>query len=156
MERSGGTITIRGEEIMGLLDPLPPIWRERLLSLLRMVAGFVFMLHGTQKLLAWPVSEPQPTVELASLIGVAGVLELVGGFLILIGLFTRPVAFILAGEMAVAYFMAHFPNSFWPVLNQGEAAVLYCFIFLYLFAAGPGVWSVDALMRGRRSEPARA
>ena len=140
---------------MGLLDPLPPIWRERLLSILRIVAGFVFMLHGTQKLLAWPVSEPQPTVELASLMGVAGVLELVGGFLILIGLFTRPVAFILAGEMAVAYFMAHFPNSFWPVLNQGEAAVLYCFIFLYLFAAGPGVWSVDALMRGRRSEPAR-
>lgn len=140
---------------MGLLDPLPPVWRERLLSLLRIVAGFMFMLHGTQKLLAWPVSEPQPAVELASLMGVAGVLEMVGGFLILIGLFTRPVAFILAGEMAVAYFMAHFPNSFWPVLNQGEAAVLYCFIFLYLFAAGPGVWSVDALMRGRRSEPAR-
>ena len=136
---------------MGLLDPLPPIWRERMLSVLRMVTGLVFMLHGTQKLLAWPVSEPRPAVELASLMGVAGILELVGGFLILIGLFTRPVAFLLAGEMAVAYFMAHFPNSFWPVLNQGEAAVLYCFIFLYLFVAGPGVWSVDAAMRGRRT-----
>ena len=141
---------------MGLLDPLPPVWRERLLSLLRIVAGFMFMLHGTQKLLAWPLSEPGPAVELASLMGVAGVLEMVGGFLILIGLFTRPVAFILAGEMAVAYFMAHFPNDFWPVLNQGEAAVLYCFIFLYLFAAGPGVWSADAAMRGRRVETTRA
>ena len=140
---------------MGLLDPLPPIWRERMLSVLRMVAGFVFMLHGTQKLLAWPVSEPQPTVELASLMGLAGILELVGGFLILIGLFTRPVAFVLAGEMAAAYFMAHLPNSFWPVLNQGEAAVLYCFIFLYLFVAGPGVWSVDAAMRGRRADAVR-
>ena len=140
---------------MGLFDPLPPIWRERLLSLLRIVAGFMFMLHGTQKLLAWPLSEPRPAVELASLMGIAGVLEVVGGLLIVLGLFTRPVAFILAGEMAVAYFMAHFPQSFWPVLNQGEAAVLYCFIFLYLFAAGPGVWSVDAAMRGRRADAAR-
>ena len=141
---------------MGLLDPLPPVWRERMLSVLRIVAGFVFMLHGTQKLLAWPLAEPRPAVELASLMGVAGLLELVGGFLILIGLFTRPVAFVLAGEMAVAYFMAHFPQSFWPVLNQGEPAVLYCFIFLYLFAAGPGVWSVDAAMRARRTDASRA
>ena len=136
---------------MGLLDPLPLVWREKMLSALRIVAGFMFMLHGTQKLLAWPLAEPQPAAEIASLMGLAGILELVGGFLILIGLFTRPVAFILAGEMAVAYFMAHFPNSFWPVINQGEAAVLYCFIFLYLFAAGPGEWSVDAAMRGRRT-----
>ena len=108
------------------------------------------MLHGTQKLFVWPTSEPGQAVELASLMGLAGVLETFGGFLILIGLFTRPVAFILAGEMAVAYFTAHFPNSFWPVLNRGEPAVLYCFIFLYLTVAGGGDWSVDAMLRGRR------
>ena len=148
MERSG-TITIPREEIMGLLDPLPPIWRERLLSLLRIVAGFVFMLHGTQKLLAWPVSEPQPTVELASLMGVAGVLELVGGFLILIGLFTRPVAFILAGEMAVAYFMAHQPRGGWPIQNGGELAALYCFLFLFIATRGAGRLSLDGGARKR-------
>lgn len=135
---------------MGLLDPANGPWRERLLSILRIVSAFVFMTHGTQKLFVWPASEPGQAVELASLMGLAGILETVGGLLLLIGLFTRPVALILAGEMAVAYFMAHYPNSFWPVLNRGEPAVLYCFIFLYLAVAGGGAWSVDAALRRRR------
>ena len=135
---------------MGIFDSMGPVWRERMLSVLRIVSAFVFMLHGTQKLFAFPVSEPRDPVELASLMGVAGILEFVGGLLLLIGLFTRPVAFILAGEMAVAYFMAHFAQSIWPVLNGGEPAVLYCFIFLYLVVAGAGAWSVDAVLRERR------
>ena len=128
-----------------------------LLSLLRIVAAFVFIPFGTAKLFAFPASimPDGSTVPPASLIGVAAILETFGGLLLLLGLFTRPVALILAGEMAVAYFMAHFPNAFWPVINQGEVAVLYCFIFLYLFVAGPGEWSVDAAMRGRRTATAR-
>ena len=135
---------------MGIFDSMGPVWRERMLSVLRMVAAFLFMLHGTQKLFAWPVSEPREPVALASLMGVAGILEFVGGFLLLIGLFTRPVAFLLAGQMAVAYFMAHLAQSFWPLLNGGEPAVLFCFIFLYLVVAGAGAWSVDAVLRNRR------
>src|SRR5690349_7255727 len=122
-------------------------WWPRMLSILRIMTALLFMEHGTQKLLGFPPS-PNPGPALFSLLGVQGVLELVGGFLLLIGLFTRPVAFILAGNMAVAYFMAHAPNSFFPILNRGDAAILYCFIFLALFVAGPGTWSVDA-MRGR-------
>lgn len=139
---------------MGLLDPMKGPWRERLLSMLRIVSAFVFMLHGTQKLFVWPTGEPGQPVELVSLMGLAGILETFGGFLLLLGLFTRPVAFILAGEMAVAYFMAHFPQSFWPVLNRGEPAVLYCFIFLYLAVAGGGAWSVDAALRRRKGASA--
>jgi putative oxidoreductase len=121
-------------------------WGSRLLSILRIVAGFLFMEHGAQKLLGFPPS-PQGGAggPLPSLMMVAGGLELFGGLLILLGLFTRPVAFILAGEMAVAYFMAHAPQGFWPVLNKGELAVLYCFVFLYLAVAGGGPWSVDRL-----------
>jgi putative oxidoreductase len=118
-------------------------WAPRLLSVLRIVAALLFILHGTQKLFAFPVSEPKPPVELFSLFGLAGVLELVGGLLLLVGLFTRPVAFVLAGEMAVAYFMVHFPRSFWPILNNGEHTVLFCFLFLYLAAAGGGEWALD-------------
>jgi putative oxidoreductase len=113
------------------------------------VAALLFMAHGTQKLFAWPVGEPQPTVPLFSLMGLAGVLETFGGLLLALGLFTRPVAFVLAGEMAVAYFMAHAPRGFWPILNKGEPAVLFCFLFLYLAAAGGGPWSLDE----RRSRP---
>ena len=117
-------------------------WAPRLLSLLRIVAGFMFMLHGAQKLLGFPAPMPRH-IELFSLLGLAGTIELVGGALVLIGLFTRPAAFIMSGEMAFAYFMGHFPKSFWPVLNGGDAAALYCFVFLYLAAAGAGPWSVD-------------
>jgi putative oxidoreductase len=115
------------------------------------VAAFLFMAHGTQKLFAWPVAEPRDPVALVSLMGLAGVLEVFGGLLLLLGLFSRPVAFLLAGEMAVAYFTAHAPREFWPILNGGEPAALYCFLFLYLAATGPGPWSLDAL----RSRSAR-
>lgn len=125
--------------------PLPERWAPRLLSMLRIVAAFLFMAHGTQKLLAWPVAEPRDPVALLSLMGLAGVLEVFGGLLLLLGLFTRPVAFLLAGEMAVAYFTAHAPRGFWPILNGGELAAFYGFLFLYLAATGPGPWSLDAL-----------
>jgi putative oxidoreductase len=117
-------------------------WAPRLLSVLRIVAGFCFMLHGAQKLLGFPAPFPMP-LPAFSLFWFAGVLELVGGALILIGLLTRPVAFVLSGEMAFAYFMGHAPKSFWPVVNGGDAAILFCFVFLYLAAAGAGPWSVD-------------
>ncbi len=122
-------------------------WAPHLLSVLRIITAFCFMQHGSMKLLGFP--KPMD-VSLFSLMGLAGTLELVGGFLILIGLFTRPVAFILSGEMAFAYFMAHAPQGFWPVLNHGEPAVLYCFIFLYLAAAGGGIWAVDRLLGQRQ------
>jgi putative oxidoreductase len=115
-----------------------------LLSLLRIATAFVFMEHGAMKLFGFPA--PMGSIPLFSLMGFAGVLEVFGGLLILIGLFTQPVAFILSGEMAFAYFMAHAPTGFWPVLNHGEPAVLYCFIYLYLAAAGGGTWSLDRLV----------
>jgi putative oxidoreductase len=124
---------------------LPPSWAPGLLSILRVIAAFLLMAHGTQKLFGWPADEPQPTAPLMSLMGLAGVLETFGGLLLLLGLFTRPVAFVLAGEMAVAYFKAHAPRGFWPLLNHGELAVLLCFAFLYLAAAGGGQWSLDSL-----------
>jgi putative oxidoreductase len=130
--------------------PIPHSWGDRLLSLLRIVAAFTFMAHGTQKLFGWPANEPQQTVVLMSLMGLAGVLETFGGLLLLLGWFTRPVAFVLAGEMAAAYFMAHAPRGFWPLLNRGEVPVLYCFLFLYLSAVGGGPWSLDALKVGFR------
>jgi putative oxidoreductase len=124
------------------LNELGATWSPRLLGLLRIVAAILFMEHGAQKLLGFPPSD-HGSPELLSLLGAAGILELVGGFFILIGLFTRPVAFVLAGEMAVAYWMAHAPKSIYPALNGGDAAILYCFIFLYLAAAGAGAFSVD-------------
>jgi putative oxidoreductase len=127
---------------------LETVWGPRALAVLRIVAALIFMEHGTQKLFGFPASERgQP--ELFSLLGLAGVLEFFGGILLLLGLFTRPVAFILSGQMAVAYWMAHAPQSVFPVLNGGDAAILYCFVFLYLVAAGPGAWSVDEARRQR-------
>jgi putative oxidoreductase len=120
-------------------------WAPRVLSLLRIVVGLQFLEHGTQKFFAFPARAAGAAApDLMSLYGVQGCLEIVGGVLIILGLFTRPVAFILAGDMAVAYFYAHFPRNFFPVLNAGDAAILYCFVFLYLAAAGGGEWSVDA------------
>jgi putative oxidoreductase len=119
----------------------------RLLSLLRIVAAFLFVAHGTQKLLGFPGDTPHVTY--LSLSGLAGVIESVGGTFILLGWFTRPVAVVAAGEMAVAYFLMHFPKGFWPLLNHGELAVLYCFVFLYIAAAGPGPWSLDRVRRER-------
>jgi putative oxidoreductase len=122
-------------------------------SLLRIVTGALLMQHGVQKLFGLlvapdrPWSGPPPTF---SQYWFAGVLETFGGALIVLGLFTRPVAFLLAGEMAVAYFQSHFPRGFWPILNRGESAVLFCFVYLYLFAAGAGPYSLDAVIRRRR------
>jgi putative oxidoreductase len=129
---------------------LETVWAPRVLSILRIVAALIFMEHGTQKLLGFPPGDrPQP--ELFSLIGLAGVLELFGGILLVLGLFTRPVAFILSGEMAVAYWMAHAPQSFFPIVNGGDSAILYCFVFLYLAVAGGGAWSLDNIQGERRS-----
>jgi putative oxidoreductase len=122
--------------------PFPDSCAPRLLSVLRIVSGFIFMAHGSEKWLGFP-APPSAPATLMSLSGASGILELVGGLLLLLGLFTRPVAFLLSGEMAVAYFIAHAPHGFWPLLNRGELAVLYCFVFLYLSAAGGGPWSLD-------------
>ena len=119
-------------------------------ALLRVVAGFTFSLHGMQKVFGLFGGLNGGTAPLGSLLGVAGLLELAGGLLLILGLFTSPVAFILCGEMAVAYFRAHFPHGFLPIVNHGELAVLYCFIFLYFSAAGAGALSLDAL-RGKKS-----
>ena len=121
-------------------------WSPQLLSLLRIVAAFVFITAGTMKMFAFPAGiPPTGTVPVLSQMGIGALLEIVGGALLLVGLFTRPVAFVLAGEMAVAYFQFHYPTSFWPTVNQGVAAVLYCFVWLYFSAAGAGPWSLDAL-----------
>ncbi|HEY4173307.1 MAG TPA: DoxX family protein [Rhodopila sp.] len=118
-------------------------WAPRLLSVLRIVAGLQFLEHGTQKFFSFPM-RAGAAPELMSLLGVQGCIEIVGGILIILGLFTRPVAFILAGDMAVAYFKVHFAKSFFPALSGGDPASLFCFIFLYLSAAGGGIWSLDA------------
>jgi len=122
------------------------VFAPYLLGVLRVVTALLFVAHGTAKLFGFPDLGFSP--PLLSLFGLAGIIEIIGGALIFLGLFTRPVAFILAGEMAVAYFMAHAPQGFFPILNRGEAAVLFCFVFLYLVFSGPGAWSVDG-MRGR-------
>ncbi|AVH42496.1 DoxX family protein [Agrobacterium tumefaciens] len=116
-------------------------YRPQALGALRIMTALLFISHGTQKLFGFPAS--QMDGSLPTMLLVAALLELVGGILVLIGLFTRPVAFILSGQMAVAYFMAHAPSNFFPALNGGDAAILFCFIFLYLFVAGPGAFSVD-------------
>jgi putative oxidoreductase len=125
-------------------------WTPRMLSVLRIVTGLLFLEHGTEKLLGFPVS-PNPGRVLFSLLGIQGILELAGGFVILIGFLTRPVAFLLAGDMAVAYFMAHAPKGFFPTLNGGQLAILFCFVFLYLVFAGAGPWSVDEQLARSRS-----
>jgi putative oxidoreductase len=123
------------------------VWSPRLLSVLRIVTALLFMMHGTAKLFQMPHQAMFDNLQLMSLMGLQGVLEAGGGLLLLIGLFSRPVAFVLSGDMAVAYFMAHWPKSWLPILNEGELAVLFCFVFLYLWAAGPGPWSIDARLR---------
>jgi putative oxidoreductase len=134
-------------------------WAPQLLSILRIMAAFLFLQYGSTKILAWPapVMPGGGTAPVTSLAGIAGLLELVGGPLLLVGWLTRPVAFLLAGEMAVAYFKGHAPQGFWPILNQGAPAILFCFVWLYLSAAGPGPWSIDALLsrNGRATSPGR-
>jgi putative oxidoreductase len=123
-------------------------WTPRALSILRIITGFLFIWHGTQKLFGFPPSG-QPAGPLGTLPLIAGVLEFGGGLLFLLGLFTRPVAFILSGLMAVAYFMAHAPGGFLPLVNRGELAVIYCFVFFYYIFAGGGEWSLDRLISKR-------
>jgi len=118
-------------------------WQPQLLAVLRVFAALLFLEHGTAKLFHFPVAQPGAPSPLPTILLAAAIIELIGGVLVTLGLFTRLAAFIMAGEIAVGYFMAHFPKSFWPIVNQGEAAILFCFIFLYLAAAGPGAWSID-------------
>ena len=120
-------------------------WSPCLLSVLRIMAALLYLSHGTQKLLGFPgMPGGRPMPDLLSLQGISGVLELVLGTLLALGLFTRPVAFVASGHMAFAYFIGHAPRSFFPALNNGDAAILFCFVFLYIAAAGPGPWSLDA------------
>jgi putative oxidoreductase len=123
------------------LAPLAPF----IYALLRIIIGFLFVCHGGQKIFGWFGGQPVP---LGSLFGLAGILEIVLGALVTIGLFTSYAAFIASGEMAVAYFIGHFPKSFWPLENAGEPAVLFCFVFLYMATQGSGIWSVDAARSG--------
>ena len=116
-------------------------WEPRMLSILRIMTGLLFMEHGMGKLFGFPSAAMHP--PFLTLLWFAGVLECFGGTLVALGLFTRVVAFLLSGEMAIAYFMAHFPKSFFPLINGGDAAVLYCFVFLYLVVAGGGEWSLE-------------
>src|SRR5262245_2397504 len=129
-----------------MVEPIPRSWTWALLSVLRFAAGFLFIAHGSQKLLGMPAPMPGGPVDLQSLMGAAGIVELTGGALLLIGFLTRPVAFLLSGEMAVAYFLMHSAKSFWPLVNGGELAVLYCFLFLFFAAVGAGPLSADALV----------
>ncbi len=124
-------------------------WAPRVLSLLRIVAALLFIEHGAMKFFHFPIPQPGAPDPLPTMLLVAACLELGGGTLLLLGLFTRPAAFILSGEMAVAYFTAHFPHSPWPGVNQGGEAILYCWVFFYLVFAGPGPWSLDAALRKR-------
>jgi putative oxidoreductase len=128
------------------------VWAPRVLAVLRIMVGLLFLEHGTQKIFGFPASA-RAAPALLSLAGIQGCIEVLGGILIVIGLFTRPVAFILCGNMAVAYFMSHAPGSFFPVLNRGDAAILYCFVFLYLAVAGGGAWSLDAALRRQKRAP---
>jgi putative oxidoreductase len=121
---------------------LETVWAPRVLSIVRVASALIFMEHGTQKLFGFPPSA-NPGPVLFSLYGFAGALEIVGGILLVFGLFSRPVAFILSGEMAFAYWMGHAPRNIFPILNGGDASILYCFLFLYLAFAGGGAWSLD-------------
>ena len=126
---------------------IPASWMPRLLSVLRFMTGLTLLQHGTGKLLHFPAGAVPPTFALNSWPGYGGFIELICGILLVLGLFTRPAAFIASGFAAVAYFMVHFPRGFFPILNGGELAVVYCFVFLYICVAGPGPWSIDAAMK---------
>ena len=136
---------------MSIFEPAPQPWPDRMLGAIRIVAGLIFITAGTTKLFGFPPSPaPMPPIELMSQIGIGAIMEVVGGILIVLGLFTRPTAFLLAGEMAVAYFQFHAPGSFWPTVNMGTGAILFCFLFLYLMVGGPGAFSIDRILAKRR------
>ncbi len=124
-------------------------WAPRMLSVLRIMAGLLFLQHGLSKFFAWPAAAP-PNFQMMSLIGLAGAIELIGGALISVGLFTRIAAVVASGEMAFAYFMGHAPSSFFPQVNRGEGAIMFCFIFLYVAIAGGGPWGIDGARGGAK------
>lgn len=132
---------------MSSIDTFNAQMTPRVLSVLRIISAFLFMAHGAQKLFGFLAGPDKPTPPLLSQMGIGGILEFFGGALLLVGLFTRPVAFVLSGMMAVAYFQMHAPNGFWPLQNRGELAVVYCFLFLFFAVAGGGAWSLDRLLR---------
>lgn len=135
---------------MSIFEPSP--WADRVLAIFRIVAGIIFITSGTMKLFNYPPMPAPMEIPLMSQMGIGGLLEVVGGLAIVIGFFTRPVAFVLSGMMAVAYFQFHQPQAFFPTSNNGIPAILYCFLFLYLSFAGPGAWSIDSVMaRSRRT-----
>ncbi len=135
-------------------DDFAAAWAPRAIALLRIIAGLLFMCHGLEKLIGFPAAAAGGLPHPLSLLWFAGVIETFGGLLLVLGLLARPIAFLLSGEMAVAYWTAHAPHGFFPIVNHGEAAVLYCFIFLTLFATGPGAWSLQSAF-GRSSSPVR-
>jgi len=147
-----GSLTLnRSETGMSIFEPSRSPWTGRMLSILRIVGAVVYISVGTVKLFGFPPPPPgMPAFGLLSLLGISGILDTFGGLLILLGLFTRPVSFVLAGEMAVAYFQSHLPLSFWPTTNLGIPAILYCFIYLYFVFAGAGPWSVDAMIARKK------
>jgi putative oxidoreductase len=134
---------VEEEAFMSASTTLQNDWAPRVLSIVRIIVGLLFMEHGMSKLLGFP---PGPSPSMFALTWFAGVIELVGGGLVTIGLFTRIAAFIMSGEMAVGYFLSHAPKGFFPMLNGGDAAILYCFLFLYFVFAGAGPWSIDRLI----------
>jgi putative oxidoreductase len=150
---SGIPISIRNDFQEGVVMDFRALerYQPQLRAILRIVVALLFMEHGLAKLIHFPVAQPGAPGHLPPLLLAAALIEIVAGALITLGLFTRLAAFIAAGEMAIAYFLFHFPQGFWPIVNMGESAILYCFVFLYLAAAGPGAWSVD----GMRERPAR-
>lgn len=140
---------------MSFLESRLDRWSPYALAALRISTALIFMLHGSQKLLGFPAAPASGVPPLLSLFGIGGVLELFGGLLVLLGLFTRPVAFLLSGQMAVAYWMMHAPRSLYPLLNGGDAAILYCFVFLLFVFTGPGAFALDRARSGALA-PARA
>jgi putative oxidoreductase len=145
-----GPPRVQQESTMIDHQTLSTAWAPRLLAVLRIMAALLFLEHGLVKLFGFPPGAAPGPQPLLSFFGIAGLIEVVGGWLLLIGLFTRAVAFLLAGEMAVGYFTVHAPLGFYPAINAGDAAILFCFVFLYIAAAGPGAWSVDE-MRAAKS-----
>jgi putative oxidoreductase len=132
-------------------DGMAAAWAPRLLAVLRIIAALLFLEHGLIKLFGYPPNAAPGPQAFLSFLWIAGLIETVGSWLVLLGLFTRPAALVLAGEMAVGYFLVHAPLGFFPAINAGEPAILFCFIFLYLSAAGPGAWSIDEMRAGRAS-----
>lgn len=140
---------------MSKIDERLTLWAPRMLAVLRIMTALLFIQHGTQKLFDFPArTPPAPEGGLSPLILVAGILESGGGLLFLVGLFTRSTAFVLSGMMAVAYFLAHAPQGFFPILNRGDLAILFCFVFLYFVCAGPGAWNLDSVIARKKSQAA--